>query len=51
MRIPDAAKYVGISPGYMKRLVAQKKVLSTAIGRTRVVLRASLDQLLRDGLL
>ena len=50
MRIPDAANYIGVSPGYMKQLVAKSKVRSTAIGRTRLVLVASLHELLRDGL-
>jgi excisionase family DNA binding protein len=46
MRIPEAARYIGISVSFMKKLIAQGRVRTVAIGRTRLVLVASLNALL-----
>jgi excisionase family DNA binding protein len=46
MRIPQAARYIGVSESFMKKLIAQGRVRAVAIGRTRLVLVASLNALL-----
>jgi excisionase family DNA binding protein len=46
MRIPDAARYVGLSGSMVKKLIRQGKVSSVTIGRTRLVLVSSLNALL-----
>jgi excisionase family DNA binding protein len=46
MRIPEAARYIGISVSFMKKLIAHGQVRTVAIGRTRLVLVASLNALL-----
>lgn len=50
MRVEAAARYVGISRSYMKKLITKGRVRSTKIGRTRLVFTASLHELLQDGM-
>jgi excisionase family DNA binding protein len=46
MRIPDAARYTGLSASMVKKLLAQGRIRSVSVGRTRLVLVASLNDLL-----
>jgi hypothetical protein len=46
MRMDDAARFVGVSPSMMKKLVAKGTVRSVTIGNARIVLVDSLRQLL-----
>jgi excisionase family DNA binding protein len=48
MRVPQAARYIGVSESFVKKLIAQGRVRTVAIGRTRLVVVASLNALL-DG--
>jgi excisionase family DNA binding protein len=46
MRIPEAARHIGVSVSFLKKLIVQQKVRTARIGRTRLVLVSSLNALL-----
>jgi hypothetical protein len=46
MRIPEAARHVGVSPSLMKKWVSEGRVTSVLIGGVRLIHVASLNALL-----
>jgi excisionase family DNA binding protein len=46
MRLPVAAHYSGLSVSFLKKLAASGRLASVAVGRTRLIVVASLDLLL-----
>lgn len=46
MRIPEAARHVGVSPSLMKKWVSEGRVTSVLVGGVRLVHVASLNALL-----
>jgi excisionase family DNA binding protein len=46
LRLPEASRYIGVSPALLKKYVRENRVTSVKLGRTRVFPRTALDELL-----
>jgi hypothetical protein len=46
MRLESASAYVGLSGSMLKKLAAEKRIETVAVGRARLFLTRSLDRLL-----
>jgi excisionase family DNA binding protein len=46
LRVPSAAKYLDVSESLIRKWLTEKRLASVLVGGTRLILVASLDQLL-----